>query len=64
LPGLDRSERIEAVVASSTPASRSELPKTLGELFGVDEQGAREMAKVIHMAAKRKAGGDGHRATG
>jgi DNA-binding CsgD family transcriptional regulator len=64
LLGLDRPERIEAVVASPTPASRSELPKTLGQLLEVDEEAAREMAKVIHMAAKRKAGGDGDRAMG
>jgi DNA-binding CsgD family transcriptional regulator len=64
LLGLDRPERVEAVVASPTRESRSELPKTLGELLDVDEEAAREMAKVIHMAAKRNAGGDSHRATG
>jgi hypothetical protein len=64
LLGLDRPERFEAVVASPAPESRSELPKTLGELLDVDEEAAREMAKVIHMAAKRNAGGDGRRATG
>jgi hypothetical protein len=66
LHGLDQPEAVaEWQSRQRSPASepeREEMPKTLGELFGVDEAGARELAKVIHLRAKES--GNGQRETG
>jgi hypothetical protein len=66
--GLDQPEAVAAWQSRQrAPASEPDdggrpLPKTLGELFDVDEAGARELAKEIHMRAKQS--GNGQRETG
>jgi transposase len=54
LLGLDRPERIEAVVASPTQESRSELPKTLGELLALLPRRAFRFASRDFSGSKRR----------